>query len=205
MFLVIGHQQMVPALIDERLIFYRERGAKAYGAVSYWLTNWLIQLPLIIFNTVFFASIVYHLVCLNPAPQAFGVYYTVMLATSLCGYFIANLVAAIAPSTQAALSYYPVVLLFSVSFAGFLLYIPRFPAWLGNWAPYVSFMRYSFQTLVLNEFEGNDELPLGDQYISLLGFESLNIDQCISVLFLFVVVYSVSFLLATKYLNFEER
>jgi ABC-type multidrug transport system permease subunit len=134
MFMIIGHQQALPAMLDDRLVFYRERGAKAYGAFSYWFSCWIIQIPLILVNVLLFSVILYPMAGLNShSSEEFGYFYFIMLLSSYCGYYVACFIAAISPSTQAALSYYPIVLFFSVSFAGFLVYIPQFPDWLGDW------------------------------------------------------------------------
>ena len=44
---VMGMQTAVPAMINNRLVFYRERGAMAYGAFPYWISCWITMLPLI--------------------------------------------------------------------------------------------------------------------------------------------------------------
>lgn len=134
---------------------------------------------------------------------SFFLYFIVM--TSITGYFIANLMAAVSPSTQASLSYYPIVLFVNVSFSGFLVYIPTFPEWLGSWAPYISFMRYAFQGMTLAEFNGNSNLPLGPNYISTLGFDGLTINTCAGVMFIWFLFFMFSFLGALKFLDFEQR
>jgi ABC-type multidrug transport system permease subunit len=205
MFMIIGHQQAVPALIDDRLLFYRERGAKAYGGFSYWLSSWLLQLPLISMNVMLYCLIAYYMVALRSGSDHFIYYYYILMLTSFSGFFIACFIASVAPSSQAALSYYPIVLFFSIVFSGFLIYIPQFPAWMGNWGPYISFMRYSFQGLVLNELQGNSELPNSNIYIDNLGFSDLTKSDCAGILLLFVVFYALMFFVAIRYLNFEER
>lgn len=206
MFMTIGHQQQIPAQLDDRLIFYRERGAKAYGALSYWISCWAIPVPLIFGNVLLFSIILYNMSGLNShSSDNFGYYYFIMLLSSISGNLIASFVASISPSTQAALSYYPIVLFFSVSFAGFLVYLPQFPEWIGDWAPYISFMRYAFQGLTLNEFHHNGDLPDSGSYISQLGFDTLSKTDCASILFFWMLFYGFIFLLALKYINFEER
>lgn len=113
--------------------------------------------------------------------------------------------AAVSPSTQAALSFYPVALFVSVSFTGFLVYIPRFPDWLGSWAPYISFMRYSFQGLTLNEFNSNNNLPYGSEEVNELGFDTLTIDTCAGVMIIWILFYAMVFLCALRFINFEQR
>jgi hypothetical protein len=203
--MIIGHQQAIPAYMDERLVFYRERGAKAYGAFSYWVTTWILQIPLIFFNVFLYCCICYWMVGLKDTSDAFGYFYIVMVMSSICGLFTAGFVSAISQSTQAALSYFPVVMFFAVSFAGFLIYLPQFPAWLGNWAPYISYMRYAMQGLSLNEFKDNGDLPNGDGYIDELGFQHMNKTECAFIMIPFIILYSSLFLAALKFIDFEER
>lgn len=205
MFMIIGHQQAVPALIEDRLLFYRERGAKAYGGFTYWLSCWFFQLPMIAVNVMFYSLICYHMVGLRSGAEHFIFFYYILIFTSFSGYFIACFIASVAPSSQAALSYYPIVLFFSIVFSGFLIYLPQFPDWLGSWAPYISFMRYAYQALVLNELNGNTELPNYSIYINNYGFNDLQRGPCGGILILFTFFYGTIFFFAIRYLNFEER
>ena len=44
---LLSHLDIVGLLLNERLVFYRERGAKAYGAFSYWFS---LTLPILFFQ-----------------------------------------------------------------------------------------------------------------------------------------------------------
>ena len=131
MFLVLGHQQAIPELFENRLVFYRERGARAYGAVPYWLSCWYLHLPQIFLNTLIFCLIVYYMAGLNTAPGCFGYFWGVLFLTSTAGMFMAQLIASLVPSAEAAISVFPIGLFFSVAFAGYIVYLPNFEHWLG--------------------------------------------------------------------------
>lgn len=66
MFVMLGNQQIIPAVYDDRLLCYRERGAGVYGAYSYWMTCATAYVPQNIVNTLIYSSIVYHMAGLNP-------------------------------------------------------------------------------------------------------------------------------------------
>jgi hypothetical protein len=66
-------------------------------------------------------------------------------------------------------------------------------------------MRYGFQGLTLNEFHYNYGLSESGEYIDQLGFNTLNKTDCAVILFMWVIFYSIIFLGALKYINFEER
>jgi ABC-type multidrug transport system permease subunit len=204
-FLVAGHQAIIPEILQNRLVFYRERGARAYGPIAYWASCWVIEIPLIVINVTVFSLTVVYMTQLRADFEAIVFFTAILVLNSIVGLFICHLIAAISPSSQAAVSLYPIFLFFSVAFGGFIVYIPQFPSWLGSWAPYGSFMRYSMQALVLNEFKDNPNLPLSEQYIDMLGFNGMTKEQCAPILLLFVGGFSLCFFLALRYVDFEVR
>ena len=74
-----------------------------------------------------------------------------------------------------------------------------------SWAPYGSFMRWSFQGLVLNEFQNNDDLPLGQDYIDNLGFNTFSKNYCAPIVFVFSLCFGVLLLGALRHINYEKR
>ena len=203
MFMMMAHQSSIPGMISDRLLFYRERGANAYGALPYWVSTWVTQIPLVFLSTLGFSLVMYWMVGFRAG--AFGYYFYFMFAISLCGLFFSQFLAAVSQSSEMALTITPLFLLIIILFAGFLVAIPAFPAWLVYWGPYISFMRWAFQGLVLNEFDGNTHLPLGSQYISMLGFQDQSKGDCAAILVGFIVGMCLSVLIALKYVNFEKR
>jgi ABC-type multidrug transport system permease subunit len=202
---MVGHQQSIAMLHQDRLVFYRERSANAVGTIAYWFSTFIIQIPLTVINIVIFCAIEYYLAGLKKTASAFGLFVYIMVFSSLCGLFVCYFVSAISPTIQVALNFFPLVLFFTVAFAGFIINLPQFPPWLGTWAPYLSFMRYSLQALALNEFEDNNKLPLGSRYLATLGFDTLQLPQITSIIFLFIAFYALIFLLALAHISFEKR
>jgi ABC-type multidrug transport system permease subunit len=203
MFMIIGHQQAIPALFEDRLLFYRERGAKAYGALPYWISSWFLQLPMIMINVLVFSAITYSM-C-GFVDGHFGPFYLALLLISWAGLFTSQAIAAGSPTGQSAINLFPVSLFATVVFAGFIVYIPTFPVWLRCWAPYISVMRWGFQALVLNEFSGNDDLVNSEYFINELGFQKYDRDYCIGVIPIFITILASLCLIFLKFLNWEER
>jgi ABC-type multidrug transport system ATPase subunit len=203
MFMILGHQQAIPALFEDRLLFYRERGAKAYGAIPYWISSWYLQLPQTMINVLIYSAILYPM-C-GFVDGHFGPFFLALLLTSWTGLFVSQLIAALSPTGQAAINFFPVSLFVTVTFAGFIVYIPSFPLWLRVWAPYISFCRWSFQALVLNEFSGNEDLANGDYFLSEMGFQSYDRDYCLSVIPIFTIIFAALGLFSLRYVNWEER
>jgi hypothetical protein len=182
-FLLVGHQSTIPTIHQLRLVFYRERGSRAYGSFAYWLSGWIFEVPAIAVNTIAFGVLLHILSGLRDTSESFALFLLVLFVNSFIGLFVCQFVAAIASSTQAAVSIYPIFLFFSVSFAGmkarclffsryftfemlagFIVYIPDFPPWLGTWAPYLSFMRYAIQAESLLEFKSKYTSSFRDQF-----------------------------------------
>lgn len=184
--------------------FCRERSAKAYGAFSYLTAELLVLIPLNIINVFVYCVTLYYMAELTNAHNAFGFFYLILLIVNFIGLFQCWIVANLASTTQAAMSYFPIALFFSVAFAGFIVYIPQFPNWL-SWGPDITFMRYAFQALTLNEFVDNSDLPDENYYVNNLGFEDLTKDECVPILFAFLGAYWLLSLVTLKFINWEQR
>lgn len=65
MFVMLGNQQTIPAVYEDRLLYYREKGANVYGAYSYWMTCATSYVPQNVLNTLIYCSIVYFMAGLN--------------------------------------------------------------------------------------------------------------------------------------------
>eukprot|EP00339_Tiarina_fusa_P028192 CAMPEP_0117059962 /NCGR_PEP_ID=MMETSP0472-20121206/41684_1 /TAXON_ID=693140 ORGANISM="Tiarina fusus, Strain LIS" /NCGR_SAMPLE_ID=MMETSP0472 /ASSEMBLY_ACC=CAM_ASM_000603 /LENGTH=147 /DNA_ID=CAMNT_0004777939 /DNA_START=32 /DNA_END=475 /DNA_ORIENTATION=- len=137
----------------------------------------------------------------------FGPYYCALLFCSWTGLFLCQLIASLAPTGQAAINIFPVSLFAAVIFAGYIIFIPEFPTWLEAWGPYVSFMRFGFQAMVLNELVGNPDLSAySNQFIEDLGFDDYSREECLSIIpVVFFLTFCFGILLALKYVNWEER
>jgi ABC-type multidrug transport system permease subunit len=156
-------------------------------------------------NTLVFSILIYNLSGLRSGGGYFFYFYYVMFASSFSGLFLCMFMSALAPSTPAALSYFPMILFFVLAFSGFIIYLPDFPPWLGSWAPYFSVLRYSFQGLVLNEFSNNGDLPDEQSYLDNLGFNDVSQSACGGILVIFFFFFAAIQLMALKYIDYEAR
>lgn len=196
----------MPGVLAERLLFYRERSAKAYGAVSYWISILVVTTPQIIINAFAYSIIVYYLAGLRDThPKYFIIYYFNVVLCSYAGAFTCRTIAAACPTDQAAINLFPVAMMSLMAFGGFGLLIPEMHLWLRAWGPYISFIRWGYQGLVLNEFQDNSYLPLEKIYLEQLGFDNYTSEICLSILPIFICSLACMTLLALKYCIYEER
>ena len=103
-------------------------------------------------------------------------------------------------SVEAAPQLAPLVVVLFLTFSGYFLNEDSIPDWIG-WIKYISFIRYAFQGLMINEFAGNqftcvyeDGSPAdvcldGDAYLQRLNFD----DDTIALSCVLLMVIAVAF------------
>jgi len=220
LFAVMGHQQSIPIVFDERLLFYRERAAKIYGDFSYFITGGVAIFPLNMIYILLYVSALYFLTGFRRDFEHFLFFYIVTAMTSACGLFYCQLLAALCPSQQAAITLFPATLFFFIAFAGYIIFIPSLPEWLECWAPSVSFVRWSFQALVINEFKDNSDvfppITIGNivvrstdemwmEFAENYGFETHDKWYCVTILAINAAIYRGLNFFALRYVKFEKR
>jgi len=219
MFVVLGHQQSIPIVFDERLLFYRERAAKVYGDFGYFLTGGVAIFPINMVYCFIFVFVLYFLTGFRRTFEAVAFFFVVVAACSACGLFYCQLLACLCPSQQTAITLFPATLFFFIAFAGYIIFIPSLPEWLSSWAPSISFVRWGFQALMINEFKGNEEVfpPIKvhhrtistderyEEFAETYGFEGY--EKWDSMIFLAInaLVFRIGTFLALHYVKHEKR
>ena len=77
--------------------------------------------------------------------------------------------------------------------------------WLRDWLPDLSFVRWGYQALLLNEFVENPNLPDATYYIGLFGFNSVDAGQALAIELIFIAFYASLVCLILMRVNFEKR
>lgn len=202
--ILMSHQADIPDILEQRLLFNRERASQTISVTSYWLAKFLLDAP---FNAVFvliYSGILYTLCSLRAGSKHFWFFYYILWVTDFVAYFAAQFVANISPSSEVAMSLFPVLMFFALAFEGFIIYVPEFPVW-SHWATYVSYLRYAYQALILNEFDGNTDLPFSALYIDELGFSTIPQANCAGYMWIFVFGHALVAYLVLKHVNFIKR
>ena len=130
---------------------YRERANHAYDTLSYYFAKFFAELP---FNLLFpfvFCVIAYNIANMNP--DRFGQFLAIVFYTIVSGLGFGMFVSACSSSSAMANAIgIPCVVIFLL-FAGFYIIVDSIPI-VANLIPYISFMRWGFQMLIVNEFKG---------------------------------------------------
>ena len=166
-----------------RLSIRRERATGAYGVLSYFTAKLLVELPFNLFPSFVYCVIVYWLSGLNPIPGRFLLFFLIVMLVTLTGIILGLAISAFAPSVEAASAIGPPFIIIGVLFGGFYMYdlfsicitlhLFSFPIFkyvyqlllllfsniqtlpvVAEWIPNISFIRWGFQALCINEFQG---------------------------------------------------
>merc|ERR1712159_510851 len=136
----------------ERPIFLREYASGVYGAVSYFISKVMVEIPMAIITSTLIYLSTYWL-CGFDGNFAFLVFFTAMLG--LVASSTSLLIGSVSPNVQTALQLTPLLLVPQLLFSGFYVPIDQIPEW-SRWAQYLCSLKYSLNLLLLNVF---DEIP----------------------------------------------
>jgi ABC-type multidrug transport system ATPase subunit/ABC-type multidrug transport system permease subunit len=137
----------------ERALLRRERAKKLYGVLPFFLAKAMSDMTNNVLLPVCYGMITYWTAGLRPSFTHFlmfvlGYYLTLSCAQSM-GFFLSTLI----PNVSIAMILAPSITLFFFIIGGF--YIPLSNMHVGiKWASYISFARYGYSSLLINEFEG---------------------------------------------------
>ncbi|ETO27167.1 ATP-binding cassette superfamily [Reticulomyxa filosa] len=136
----------------EKAIVMRERQAKSYHVVSYYLTKFLTAVPIDAIYPIIFSCIMYWIVNLNPHAEQFILFIVITVLTSFTAMALGFLVASFAPNVDAANAMAPPFMILMILFGGFYINIKNIPVWLG-WLQNLSSIRWAYMAFCINEFK----------------------------------------------------
>ena len=86
-------------------------------------------------------------------PERFGYFLCILMLEALTCVCLGLAVSALAPNAEVAQNLGPLPLIVSLIFGGFFINLGSLPA-AAEWLPYISFLKWVFESLVINEFTG---------------------------------------------------
>ncbi|GAB4821435.1 hypothetical protein N2152v2_008481 [Parachlorella kessleri] len=197
-----GASAYTPTLVLERPLFVRERNDGLYRVITYLCAKMLEELGLALLSSLVFSNLVFWLLALEGSYLLFWLVYLCSLAI---GIVLAYFIAAISPNmdtANAALPAYVTMLLF---FTGLLLRWDDIPKY-WRWFSYINFLKYSWGSLMVNQFEGSNDVEFLDdqtvlEYYSLSGINKwawLAIEFAFFLAFFFLAFLALTFVRHVK-------
>uniref|UniRef100_A0A7I4CW03 ABC transporter domain-containing protein n=1 Tax=Physcomitrium patens TaxID=3218 RepID=A0A7I4CW03_PHYPA len=165
----------LPALMEERAIYYKQQGARFFRPQSFLFSKILGALPISMLEATLWTLVVYFMTDLSVKDGGwhFWVYYVILSLTAINGASLVRFMAYFAPDRDAANAIIGILVALFIVFAGFL--VPRFLVpkyWL--WAYYIDPLQWATLALVLNEYNSKSYSLLCNEVPNLA-----NIPQCI--------------------------
>lgn len=199
-FMVFMSVSVMPAFIEEKAVFIRERANGTYRVSAYNLAHFLVDIPFIMLLAVVCGSITYWLVGFNPGAEQF-VFFLVDLFLS---FFVAEsmmiLIASIVPDPIIGIAGGAMVYGGFMVVQGFFIKLNQI-GWYWRWMHYIGLHSYSFSGFMYNEFHGrtfaaDPDFPgggtpevSGDNVLRSYDFEGTKKWQNMAVLVAMVAVY----------------
>ncbi|CAB9531044.1 Putative white-brown complex homolog protein 30 [Seminavis robusta] len=169
----------------EKTIAGAEIAIKQYRALPYFAAKAISELPLVFFYNGVMGIILFFATGMNP--DRFWTFLGLITLHSLASEASGMAVGAVSPSSEVALAVFPAILILNVIFDGRNISIENTP-FLLRWIPKVSLIRWGFEGLVVNEFEGlefdatDSEGPAaatGKQALAMFGMDDASVEDAV--------------------------
>jgi len=139
----------------ERTLLSRERSKKMYTVSSYFLAKTISDMTNNVLLPVLYSMVVYWTAGFRASGANYFKYiltfYLTFSTAQSMGLFLSILI----PNAQMALVLAPPITLFFMIMGGFYIPFPNMNPGV-EWASYLSFARYGYSALIINEYEGRD-------------------------------------------------
>ena len=181
-------------------MFVRERNSATYQVSSYYISKMFLEIPVEIFSTILWASILYFAVPLKLTPGAFFFYILIIVLSADCGVAMAQLAAAMFDSQEVATAILVIIMSMMVIFSGFFIHQTNIPDW-WIWMYWISYAHYGIAAMFINEFSDNSDYGANGPAV-LSSLSLTNVNQFLMMAGLLVALIIIRLL---SYLGFRFR
>lgn len=152
----------VPAFLEDRAMFAKERANGLYGPISFTVSNFLIGLPFLFLIAILFASVTYWLIGLRADGTAFFIHVLWLFLDLVAAESLVVLVAAIFPNFIIALALVAFANGLWMSVGGFLVPAGSLNVFWRYVFHYIDYQALVFRGMMVNEFDGRTYACAGD-------------------------------------------
>ncbi|XP_044481156.1 pleiotropic drug resistance protein 1-like isoform X2 [Mangifera indica] len=198
-----------PIVSVERTVFYREKAAGMYSAMSYAFAQVVVEIPYIFAQCVVYGIIVYAMIQFDWDAGKFFWYFFHMFLCLMYFTFYGMMAVAMTPNQHiaavVAFSLYSIWSLFS----GFIVPRTRIPVW-WRWYFWGCPISWTLYGLVASQFgDIEDKLDTGETVKQFLddyfGYKHDFLGVVVVGVIVFTVLFAFAFALGIKMLNFQKR
>lgn len=146
----------VPAFLEDRAVFVKERANGLYGPTAFLVTNFLVGLPFLFLIAVLFSIVSYWLINLRPDGGAFFTWIMWLFLDLIAAESLVVLVSSIFPNFVVALALVAFANGLWMSVGGFLVAMPVLNVFWKYVFHYIDYQAYVFQGMMVNEFKARN-------------------------------------------------
>ncbi|KAL0921025.1 hypothetical protein M5K25_008052 [Dendrobium thyrsiflorum] len=214
LFLGFGNCSTVQTLIgNERTVYYREKAAGLYSALPYALSQVIVEIPYVIFQTVYYVIIIYSMMSFQWSTLKFLWFFVISFLTFIYFTYFGMLSVAVSPNSQVAgiLSAF-VFFLFNL-FSGFFIPGPELPIW-WVWYYRVCPVSWTFYGLIVTQYSdmndlikvpGQSDQQIRDYVMHHFGYRDDQKNIMLLVLLGFTFVFAAIYTYCIRSINFQRR
>ena len=147
------------AIPSQLQVVQRERTAGMYSIFPFYAATFVALIPLDTLPVLFNAAAIYWVANLRNGMDHFFIYAGLLCLEYFVGISLGMLISALIKNVEMAPRVAPAFVILFLMFSGFFLNDESVPVW-AAWLKHISFIRYTFQGLCVNEF-GGAEFPEG--------------------------------------------
>ncbi|KAF3963348.1 hypothetical protein CMV_012251 [Castanea mollissima] len=198
-----------PVVSVERTVFYRERAAGMYSALSYAFAQVLIEFPYVFVQALVYGVIVYVLIGFEWTAAKFFWYIFFMYTSLLYFTFYGMMAVAVTPNQDTSSTISSAFLAIWNIFSGFIIPHTRIPIW-WRWYSWACPFFWTLYGLVASQFgDKKDMLDIGETVEDFVrdyfGFNHDFLGVVAIVNVAFVIVFAFTFTMSIKVFNFQRR
>ncbi|KAL9082210.1 MAG: hypothetical protein Q9159_006606 [Coniocarpon cinnabarinum] len=197
----------VPAYLEDRAVYVKDRANGLYGPTSFLVTNFIIGLPYLFIITVVFSLIAYWLNGFHATAQSFFTWIMWIYLDLLAAESLVIFISSIIPNFVIALALVAFANGLWMSVGGFLIPMPLLNVFWKYVFHYIDYQAYVFQGMMVNEFqhrsygcgegcqctyptEGLDECTIpGTAVLQRYGYATGREGKWVGIMIAIVVVY----------------
>jgi len=192
----IGISKIIPQQLK---VVSRERAARMYTPLPYYLSTFLVTLPLELAPGIFYGTVIYFMTALREGAEYYLTYLGIMLLENFAGIGLGMCLSASFTSVEMAPQLAPAFVILFLMFSGYFLNESNVPVFL-IWLRELSFIRYAFQALCVNEFKDatfscdpsvTTTCIDGNEHLERLNFDEITIGSNCAVLGAMIVGFNL--------------
>jgi ABC-type multidrug transport system ATPase subunit/ABC-type multidrug transport system permease subunit len=157
LFIIVGTNAFmttffVPAIMEERPVFIKERHDACYRVSSYVLHKVIIEAIANVPGVILFSVPIYFATPLMKEAGMFFFFMLTLFILNLCSSMMALAIASVSPTMEIAGALVPAILSLCALAGGFLQNLESLPVW-WQWFNAVDFIAWAFSALMMNQYQ----------------------------------------------------